>query len=60
MLSDKQLKSVLGGCGGNGSGSGNYKTCFIDGECVCGGLCTSDSQCEGWHGKGSKCSCVAC
>jgi len=53
FLSDNQLKRVVGGYGG---GSGKMG-CFAPDipECVCGVACTSDSQCEKWHGKGSTC-----
>ena len=52
ILSDSKLKHVLGGY--------TTGTCYIDGECVCRALCSSDSQCVNWYGSGAKCSCARC
>ena len=41
LLKSREMKNVLGGSG---------VTVCVDGECVCGAYCTSDSQCEAWYG----------
>lgn len=47
VLSEKEMKNVLGGSGGSGGWC-----CFSDGECVHAG-CTSSSQCISWYGGGT-------
>ena len=46
VLSEKEMKNVLGGSGGGGW------CCFSDGECVHTG-CTSSSQCQALYGEGT-------
>lgn len=50
VLEESVMKTVFGGSGGSGSGSG--WCCFRDGECVLTG-CNSDSDCSRWYGEGS-------
>lgn len=48
VLSEKEMKNVLGGCDGGGW------CCFSDGECVLTG-CISSSQCYDWYREQATC-----
>jgi hypothetical protein len=64
ILSDNEMKATRGGYGYSDYNASNPKVCKgppgIWGECICGAYCSTDSQCVGWYGAGSKCSCSYC